>query len=95
MLLPVLSLLLNTGGGVTISKQPTRLIGAEYTHFFYSFSRSKKPSITFVKPEFIHSHAGTGRGSAHASGVALVYRSEVRSGDSALLHILECIRAVV
>jgi hypothetical protein len=27
--------------------------------------------------------------------VALVYRSEVRSGDSALLHILECIRAVV
>jgi|HubBroStandDraft_4_1064222.scaffolds.fasta_scaffold38620_2 hypothetical protein len=95
MLLPVLSLLLNTGGGVTISKQPTRLIGAEYTHFFYSFSRSKKPSITFVKPEFIHSHAGAGRGSAHASAVALVYRSEVRSGDSALLHILECIRAVV
>jgi hypothetical protein len=29
MLLPVQSLLLNTGGGVTISEQPTRLIGAE------------------------------------------------------------------
>ena len=30
-----------------------------------------------------------GRGTAHASGVALVHRSGFRSGDSASLHVLE------
>jgi transposase len=30
-----------------------------------------------------------GRGTAHASGVALVHRAGVRSGDSASLHVLE------
>ena len=36
-----------------------------------------------------HQRAQVGRGTAHASGVALVYRVGVRSGDSAPLHVLE------
>src|ERR1035437_3002092 len=52
-----------------------------------SYSDTGRPSID---PELLHhERAQVGRGTAHASGLALVYRPRVRSGDSAPLHVLE------
>ena len=63
-----------------------------------SYSETGRPSID---PELllrilligylygVTSERKLGRGTAHASGVALVHRAGVRSGDSASLHVLE------
>ena len=62
-----------------------------------SYSETGRPSID---PELLlrillwlfvwhHQRAQVGRGTAHASGLALVYGAGVRSGDSAPLHVLE------
>src|ERR1700675_155107 len=62
-----------------------------------SYSDTGRPSID---PELLlrilligylvrhHQRAQVGGGTTHASGVALVYRTGVRSGDSAPLHVL-------
>ena len=52
-----------------------------------SYSDTGRPSID---PELLHhERAQVGRGTAHASGLALVHGAGIRSGDSASLHLLE------
>src|ERR1022692_1993181 len=56
-----------------------------------SYSDTGRPSIDPVDWLFVwhYERAETGRGVAHASGVALVYRAGLRSGDSAPLYIFQ------
>src|SRR5437870_9458163 len=63
----------------------------ELQRYGSSVHRSRASAAYPVDWLFVWHHQRTqvGGGAAHASGVALVYRPGVRSGDTAPLHVLE------